>query len=170
MVGYCWGRNFKIGYGYNYSLGLLIPMEGTPLITELWNLESSSYYISDLSSTDSYRSQFICFLLEPNYKKLLDFQITFDDTQYWLIYCRFWRRGEYSDEFPKYPYNCSHFIHNLFSGVDLCVLLPKLEFPKDKEEVRLYVLSTTNNIHFRWKSYLKKELLMKLKDKLDAKF
>lgn len=74
--------------------------------------------------------------LEQNYRKLLGFQITFDDTEYWLVCCQIWRRQGASERLPKYPLNCSRFVYTILYGVDLCILIPKLGFPEKKEEVR----------------------------------
>ena len=79
----------------------------------------------------------VSFLLEPSYIKFLDFQIVFDDNQYWIINCEFNRQKERCEMLTNYPLNCSHFVKSVRYGVELCVILPKIGFTEDKNKVRV---------------------------------
>ena len=81
--------------------------------------------------------EYISLLLEPNFRKYLDFQIVFDDNQYWLLNCHFIKREETSEKPSNYSPNCYYFVERIQYGVDLWVLLPKTEFQENEMEVRI---------------------------------
>ena len=74
--------------------------------------------------------------LEQNCRRELDFQIVFDNTQYWLVNCYFYRQQKKCKKLSKYPDNCSHFVKKIHYGVDLKIYFSQNKFPKTNEVVR----------------------------------
>ena len=85
----------------------------------------------------------ITILLEPNYRRLLDFEIVFDDNQYWLVDCVFTKREETCEKFLHYPKNCGHYVGKVYYGMEIWVLFRKTEFLENLLDVRFmnYIFS-----------------------------
>ena len=52
----CWGRECKLGWGYNQSLDLLIPVEEEAPLIISESVNQWGYEVCNLSSTDIYYS------------------------------------------------------------------------------------------------------------------
>ena len=73
--------------------------------------------------------------MNPNCRRKLDFEIIYDNDQYWEFRCCLKRRAIKCKKSPKYPLNCSHFVSKVDYGMDLWVLLSKTDFPESREKV-----------------------------------
>jgi len=117
----CLGRDCKLGWGYNKSLNLLIPVKKEPLDVT-WKVKNSWEYFVDSFSADNIPYWTVTsLLLEPTCKKLLDFQIIFNDNEYWQVHCFFYRRRYGCRKHPIYKSNCSHFVKKVNLGVEFRV-------------------------------------------------
>jgi len=132
----CNGRECKLGWGWNQSLSKLIPVEDTPVNATSKTMHNWNCCVYLLSSDILHCWKTISLFLEPSCRRKLNFQIVFDDIQYWQVECCVYRRRETSKKFPNYPPSCSHFIKEIYYGVDLWLYFPKSEFPEEKEEVK----------------------------------
>jgi len=141
----CFGRKCKLGWGYNKPFSQLIPIERDSHIVTLKVQNPWEYSVYDLSSNKILYWIYPTLYIEPSCKKVLDFQIIFDNTPYWQIQCCFSRRKEESKNPLDYPFNCSHFISEIDHGVDFWIYFPKIGFPEKMAEVK--ELFRTNNFN-----------------------
>lgn len=84
--------------------------------------------------------------MEPNCEGELDFQILFDDKEYWRVCYLLIKRIEKFEKLPKYPLKCNYFVAALCYGVDFIIVIPKEGFPKQKTQVRLMNISSFKQI------------------------
>ena len=72
-------------------------------------------------------------LLEPSYRRFLDFQIISDDNEYWLVWCQLITRIE---TFRNYLRKYSNVVDEIHYGIELWGIIPKIAFPENNMDVR----------------------------------
>ena len=75
------------------------------------------------------------YLLEPKYRKELDFQIVFDDKEYLQLFYHIYTRIDKCKKTTGYPPNCTHCVTQIKYGIYITVIFPKQGFPQEASEV-----------------------------------